>query len=326
MSTLVRADDFPAGERLERWREVLSRAARSRVPANFSADNQADFRFKLRYHDLGSVRVMLFTALPYRTWRTPKLIRRSDPEQLLLGMPFRGHATLDHHDRHAHVPEASFSIFDSSHPYDIRVRSGSIQGLLLSFPRTLLPLPSGHLSRLTAVTMPASQGIGTLTSRLLVQLAAGMDHYTPAEAARLSTAALEVLAIRLAHELDGDRRVPPETHRRALLVRIHAFIQQHLGDPELSPGVIAAAHHVSLRYLHKLFSEQGETVAGWIRARRLEGCRRDLADPALAARPVAGIASRWGLGSPTHFYRLFKEAYGMPPHEYRRSRQAPPAP
>ena len=54
----------------------------------------------------------------------------------------------------------------------------------------------------------------------------------------------------------------PETHRRALLTRIQAFIQQRLGDPELSPGVIAAAHHISLRYLRKLFQEQGTTVAG----------------------------------------------------------------
>jgi hypothetical protein len=92
------------------------------------------------------------------------------------------------------------------------------------------------VKQVTAVTMPASPGIGALTSRLLVQLATGMGHYTPAEAARLSTAALEVLATRLAHELDADRWLTPEAHRRALLTRIHAFIQQHLGDPELSRG------------------------------------------------------------------------------------------
>jgi len=38
-----------------------------------------------------------------------------------------------------------------------------------------------------------------------------MDHYSPAEAARLSTTALEGLVTRLAHELDGDRWVPPRS-------------------------------------------------------------------------------------------------------------------
>ena len=91
------------------------------------------------------------------------------------------------------------------------------------------------------MTMPAGPGIGELTSWLLVQLATGMDHYTPAEAARLSTAALDVLATRLARELGGDRWVSPETRRRELQLRIHAFIQEHLGDPELSPAAIADA-------------------------------------------------------------------------------------
>jgi hypothetical protein len=67
MSTLIRADDFPAGDQLERWREVLSRVARSPVPANFSADNQADFRFKLRYHDL--VPCVSCCSRPCRTGR-----------------------------------------------------------------------------------------------------------------------------------------------------------------------------------------------------------------------------------------------------------------
>ena len=115
----------------------------------------------------------------------------------------------------------------------------------------------------------------------------------------------------------------PETHRRALLTRIQAFIQQRLGDPELSPGVIAAAHHISLRYLHKLFQEQGTTVAGWIRQRRLEACRRDLADPALASRPVAAIAARWGYPNASHFGQVFRTAHGMPPQEYRMWAQHP---
>src|SRR5207247_2046030 len=89
------------------------------------------------------------------------------------------------------------------------------------------------------------------------------------------------------------------------------------GDPELSPAAIAAAHHISRRLLYKLFQEQGETVASWIRARRLERCQQDLLDPAQAARPVAAVALRWGFRSSIHFTRLFRAAYGLPPHEYR---------
>jgi AraC-like DNA-binding protein len=150
-----------------------------------------------------------------------------------------------------------------------------------------------------------------------VQLATGMDHFTPAQASRLTTVAMEVLAVRLAHEVNSSQSLPPDTRRRALLTTIHAFIQRHMGDPDLSPETIAAAHHISLRLLHKLFNEEGETVAGWIRTRRLEGTRRDLADPAQATRPVAALAAHWGFRDATSFSRTFRAAYGLPPHQYR---------
>ncbi len=81
--------------------------------------------------------------------------------------------------------------------------------------------------------------------------------------------------------------------------------------------MIAAAHHMSLRSLHQLFHDEGLTVAGWIRKRRLECCRHDLSDPALASRPVAAIAARWGFTSPGDFSRTFRAVHGLPPAEYR---------
>ncbi|MGH3774727.1 MAG: helix-turn-helix domain-containing protein [Pseudonocardiaceae bacterium] len=46
-------------------------------------------------------------------------------------------------------------------------------------------------------------------------------------------------------------------------------------------------------------------------------CRRDLLDPALADRPVSAIATRWGYPNAAHFSRAFRDAYGLPPREYR---------
>ncbi|MFB6784621.1 helix-turn-helix domain-containing protein, partial [Streptomyces sp. NPDC056352] len=96
------------------------------------------------------------------------------------------------------------------------------------------------------------------------------------------------------------------------------------GPPGRSPGAIAAAHNISLRSLHRLFQDQDLTVAGWIRARRLERCRRDLADPLLHSRPVRAIAACWGFTDPTtHFSRAFRAAYGMPPGDYRHPANLP---
>ncbi|KUL36184.1 hypothetical protein ADL12_19455 [Streptomyces regalis] len=52
--------------------------------------------------------------------------------------------------------------------------------------------------------------------------------------------------------------LPPETRQGALTARIQAFIQQNLHDPNLTPPVVAAAHHISLSYLHRLFQERAQ--------------------------------------------------------------------
>jgi len=57
------------------------------------------------------------------------------------------------------------------------------------------------------------------------------------------------------------------------------------------PGTVAAAHYISVRYLYRLFDAQGTTVAAWIRPRRLERCRVDLADPLARIIPYPGSSA-----------------------------------
>jgi hypothetical protein len=92
---------------------------------------------------------------------------------------------------------------------------------------------------------------------------------------RLAGNVLDLLSTVLAERL-GCFGTDPDTGHRALMSRITAFIEARLADTELCPADIAAAHHVSLRQLHKLFQASGITVAGWIRQRRLKHCAHDL--------------------------------------------------
>ena len=97
---LIRNDHLPAGERFEYWREMACQVRMA--PVEVQSDNQAGFRFALRYADLGAARVSLFTVMPYRVRRTPALIRRSDPERLSVGMLLRGHGIAGQSGRQAH--------------------------------------------------------------------------------------------------------------------------------------------------------------------------------------------------------------------------------
>lgn len=141
----------------------------------------------------------------------------------------------------------------------------------------------------------------------------------PAEAPRLGMVVVDLVAAWLALELDAEAAVPEESRRRAMAENVQAFIRRNLHDPELSPSAIASAHHISVSYLHRVFSEQsqGETVAAWIRAQRLEKAHRDLANPALHALPIHAVGARWGICRASDFSRAFRAAYGLSPSEHR---------
>jgi AraC-like DNA-binding protein len=199
----------------------------------------------------------------------------------------------------------------------LALRDQRADALPMVFPRQLLPLRPEEVARLSAVRFPGDQGTAALVSSLARQLVRRLDDRDAGDGARLGGAVLDLFSVALAARLDRATRVPPETRQQALRHRIQAFIETHLGDPELSPATIAAAHHLSVRSLYQLFEGEQTGVAGWIRRRRLERCRRDLLDPALAARPVSAIAGRWGLRNAAHFSRAFRAAYGLSPVEYR---------
>ncbi|WP_442945862.1 helix-turn-helix domain-containing protein [Nonomuraea sp. LPB2021202275-12-8] len=70
--------------------------------------------------------------------------------------------------------------------------------------------------------------------------------------------------------------------------------------------------------MQRLFAGEGHTIRGWIQQRRLERCRRALADSLMDSLPISLIAARWGFASEAHFSRLFRKTYGAPPVSYRR--------
>ncbi len=103
-----------------------------------------------------------------------------------------------------------------------------------------------------------------------------------------------------------------------LMARIVAYIDHRLGDPDLCPPSIAAAHYLSIRGLYRMFEARGVSAARFIRSRRLERCRAELVSPSMAGVPVGVIAQRWGFRSCSHFSRVFLEEYGESPAAYRK--------
>jgi AraC-like DNA-binding protein len=269
---------------------------------------------QVRAADLGAIRVAeLSASKPGGADRTRRHIRMMDADLCKVDVVAHGEVVLEQDGRQARLHAGDFAFVDLSRPAHW-TNGWSTRVVAIAFPPKLLPLRTDNVAQLTAVGLSGDDGPGALFSSTARQL----DHLDAAGGARVGTAALDLLTVALADRLDRHGEVPGDISQRALILRVHAFIEDQLADPELTPRTVARAHHVSLRSLYKVFEGERASVAGLIRERRLERCRRDLLDPSLGDVPVSGIAARWGLTNAAHFSRTFRAAYGASPVEYRR--------
>jgi AraC-like DNA-binding protein len=212
--------------------------------------------------------------------------------------------------------------YETSHPVVFRADQ-PYESLVIRVPRDLLGRQEDEISRLTAVGIPGSEGLPKAAVGFFCGLVGRLESgaITTGTASNTIECVLDLVRALYAGPLHTDESIRMRT-RAEILLNVQSFIEANLGDPDLDPERIARATFISTRYLHKLFESEGTSVCRWIRASRLERCRRDLLDPALQDETILAIASRWGLPGPEHFSRLFRSAYGCSPSEVRRESKA----
>ncbi|WP_166848020.1 helix-turn-helix domain-containing protein [Isoptericola sp. BMS4] len=284
------------------------------VPLHVTSHRPDHFRGVLRATVVDDVHVTELRATPHAVERTPELVARDDRPFLKVSLMLAGSALLVQDGREAVLSPGDLAVYDTGRPYSLEFDE-NIRTTVLMFPRHALGVPPGLVDGLTAVRVPGSHGPGSMVSPYLAHLAANLDQLGGTTGERLVRSAVDLVSTVLMGELGLE--ADAEDPHRVLVQRIHRYIDRNLASPDLSPGTIAAAHFISTRHLHGLFHDRGTTVSTWIRERRLEQCRRSLADPSQQDRPVAAIAARWGFVDAAHFSRTFKAAYGVSPSRYR---------
>jgi AraC family transcriptional activator of tynA and feaB len=178
--------------------------------------------------------------------------------------------------------------------------------------RTYLPEPE----RAVGVRFSGKSGLSKIVSYLLLT----MWEYAEGDN-------FEKVGTELAHNLlgilstccqvHGDRPEAYSTNSVAKREAIKRVIQQNLHKPDLCVAEIAKLCDLSVRYVQRLFSEDEHTASEYIRRQRLEGCKKQLADPAWLHHSITEIAFNWGFNSSAHFARVFKAQCGINAREFR---------
>ncbi|MFD7713301.1 helix-turn-helix domain-containing protein [Streptomyces sp. NPDC059786] len=310
-------DSLPVRHRRAYWRAALSRtfgAVNMTVPDEVSSGT-------IRATPLGRLKAVTVDGDGLTAVRTRRVVGQDgQDEYVVVKMLATGVGRLEQDGRDALLGPGDIFVYDTVRPLRLTLPQ-AFRTKSLVLPRDVLGLGESDVARVTARPLGPDTLLGSLISPFLAGLVDGAGSYPPRTGELMARNVVDLLGV-LADDVLGRSDEETPGGNRALLLRVQAFIDRHLADPDLTPQVIAGAHHISLRYLHKLFESADATVGRWIQRRRLEECRRDLALHGSAT--IAAVAHRWGFTSAAHFSRVFRAAYGMSPREWRGAQEPAP--
>ncbi len=193
------------------------------------------------------------------------------------------------------------------------------------FRMLLVNIPDPLLARRIHLTLPRNvmhlsgrSGASRLVSNMLSAVADIIDDVTETEMLPVEFALPQFLMSAIFGEGGAPVIGGAAAMRAGILHRVCLYIDQQLDNPDLNVGEAAKANGLSVRYLQKLFEAQGETFAAYIRRRRLDHCRADLADIRNASVSITSICFRWGFSDAASFSRAFSDAFGLSPRAFRR--------
>ncbi|MEU3700536.1 helix-turn-helix domain-containing protein [Streptomyces griseoviridis] len=312
MSPVLTTSLVPDERKGAYWRDALGQIP---VPVSVVPYKEHSFRGRLVTDRIGGLRVATVEADAQQVRRTAAHIKRSPGDFVVVGVQTTGRTVLvqNGHEATAVTNDlfvyrtSSPSLMDHPEPFSLR---------MVYIPRRMLALTDDELNSVTSRVTATGRGCAAVLRPFILTVVASAHHYVPAASGGLANTLIDLFSTLVAEQVaekgDGDGRT-----RNFLVGRVRAFIDQNLSDPTLSPESVAKAHNISVRYLHRLFEDEGITVSRLIQRRRLEECAHELARRSRTAPTVSAIAQRWGFVNPTHFSRAFRGAYGLSPREWR---------
>jgi AraC family transcriptional regulator, positive regulator of tynA and feaB len=309
------SEAFPEGDRAEALSAAIS-GMETPQTVTFSASRP--IRHRMEAFELGTgVHLLRNTGTPIHLVRSARHVRLGTREELAVYVQSRGEALINTGRDMSSWRAGQLGVVDVTRSYALRqIGDCDNSVLLIEFGRLGLPV---DLIR-AAIPSIGSSPLYRLVREHLPRLAVDL----PADAAAMTGQATAELVAALIATV-SDHPQAREVLNATGPARVAAYIDQHLGDADLTTGQIAAAHGMSARQLTAVWRRTHDaTPAGWITRRRLERARQLLTDPALAPANIDDIAYACGFSDAADFRQRFRTAYGISPREFRGPAQRRP--
>jgi len=298
----------PQRERFSYFQSVVDTVF---CPMQVAPDGGSELSFRgcVEATDLGSVKLARVATSACVVRRFVGDVARLSNAPYLVKFQLKGESYWSQRNREVHLRPGDFVIASMAEPYSLRFRDDFEMPVLALAPRTmhaLTPNPEQFLGR----RMAGEEADCGLLSSFVAQVVARMSRLRAPMIARVEANILDLLGGVL-----GARAGSGDLSGAQQLALIKAFIERHLHDRRLGPGMISAAFNMSTRCIHSLFHSEPLSLGRHINALRVEASRRlMIEDP---SRSLTEIALDCGFYDLSHMSRCFRNQYGITPREYR---------
>ncbi|QEX17944.1 AraC family transcriptional regulator [Hypericibacter terrae] len=316
MSVRYETAGIAPGERSRFWQEAVAQAY---FPLDLTYRDADRFEGSLELWELGEVSLSRLVTDGITYARHARHLRKDPEEHFLITVPEGAPIRFRQDGMDVDCRPGGFVVERSHLPYEFSDPDANALWVLrvpASLMRQRLSIPD----RFASLGFDCTQGAGRLFVDMLRLVPETVEAIHPSGREVLGRQLIELLAL----AFDNDARTLESRQapvKQAHLQRIERHLRQNLTSNSLSPQSVADACGLSVRYLHQLFQEKGQSLGQWVREQRLLRCDEALRDPR-GARTIAEIAHFWGFGDQAQFSRHYKARFGRSPSDTRQQSRA----
>lgn len=234
-------------------------------------------------------------------------------DSILITFPITGDVHFSQKGRQLTAQPGQFFIELSSLPYEFyHLHEASLY--VLKVPLAVLSPQMRTIERQFARRLSIDEGAGRL---LVFQI---RHILTLMQSNLLSDLELKILEQQLLNLIVLTLSAPKEVMMSSTssiqsvhLKRIEHYVCLNLENPALTPKKVAAACHISVRYLHQIFVDLPYTFSEWVKELRLKQANHILKSKSYVT--IEEVAHRVGYGDQGYFSRIYKQHFGYTPRD-----------
>jgi AraC-like DNA-binding protein len=312
MQVMFDSKTLPAAKRRQAWRDAICEIY---LQVDCAAEQRSDYDGFVRELRFGAVTLTDTLISPQSVQRQGQHIAHFDKDFYYGGIEHIGCVNILQAGSSFLLRPGVGGLYYANEPYELRCDVKSRQ-FWIELPRQAFDsrFESGRAPRLAHFDLCA--GLGRIAYDFCSALAIEGEGLDAQSRAKLGDQFMDLLALAISAE-PGRQPAAEKSVQRARLQSVKAYIDAHLGDPNLSLSSVAKNNGISLRYLHQLFRLMDMSASEWLWLRRLQRCRDLLSSPRHSTQSITEIAYSMGFSSSSHFSNLFRAQFGLRPSDIR---------